>query len=67
MTTMTWEQLQPHMDQMPTQITQLTTRVNAADEEHRRMHAELEQTKAQLTQANAAGGGGNSESLTSKV
>jgi hypothetical protein len=62
---MTWEQAQPHVDQMAaqhttmvTQINQLMSRADAADAEHRRMHAELEQTKAQLTQANAAGGRG---------
>ena len=58
MTTMTWEQAQPHLDQMSAQITQLMARANAADEEHRRMHAELEHAKAQLTQANASGGKG---------
>ena len=63
---MTWEQAQPGIDQMAAQvhqltdqITQLLTRANAADEEHRRMHAELEHNKAQLTQANASGGKGD--------
>jgi len=55
---MTWEQAQPPVHQTAAQITQLMTRANAADEEHRRMHAELEHTKAQLTQANASGGKG---------
>ena len=60
---MTWEQMSEDMksqyiDQMTAQITQLVARASAADEEHRRMHAELEQTKTQLTQANAAGGRG---------
>ena len=39
-------------------INQLMSRTDAADAEHRAMHAELEQTKAQLAQANAAGGRG---------
>ena len=60
---MTWEQMSDdtksqYIEHLTSSITQLTTRANAADEEHRRMHAELEQTKAQLTQANAAGGKG---------
>jgi hypothetical protein len=54
----TWEQAQPYLDTMATQINQLMSRADAADAEHRRIHAELEQTKAQLTQANAAGGRG---------
>ena len=54
----TWEQAQPYLDTMATQINQLMSRADAADAEHRAMHAELEQTKAQLAQANAAGGRG---------
>jgi len=60
---MTWEQMSDDMkqqliEQMTQQITQLTARANAADEEHRRVHTELERTQAQLTQGNATGGSG---------
>ena len=38
---------------MQLQITQLLDRTHAADEEHRRVHTELERTKAQLAQNTA--------------
>ena len=40
------------------QVTQLTTRSTAADEEHRQMHAELVRTQTQLLQVNTGGGKG---------
>ena len=49
------------------QLNQLLTRANAADEEHRRVHAELESTKAQLVQTNVGGGKGEFRLMDSKT
>ena len=44
--TMTLELAAQQIDYLNQQLNQLLTRANAADEEHRRVHAELEGTKA---------------------
>ena len=54
--TMTLELAVQQIEALIQQVNQLVTRANAADEEHRRVHAELESTKIQL--AHAGGGKG---------
>ena len=56
--TMTLELAAQRIDYLNQQLNQLLTRANAADEEHRQVHAELEGTKAQLAQVSAGGGKG---------
>ena len=46
------------IDYLNQQDNQLLSRANAADEEHRGVHAELESTKARLVQTNASDGKG---------
>ena len=55
--TMTLELAAQQIEALIQQVNQLMTRAKTADEEHRRVHAELEGTKAQLA-AHAGSGKG---------
>ena len=61
------QQAKQIIEQLQSQVTQLTTRANAADEEHRRIHAELERSKIQLIQANASNGKGEFKLIDPKT